>query len=289
MRHQINYGDSSQILRLEMPVSWDAHGVTGVDIQITDDASTDLVASTAATLYTATTLAAAATPGDSTITLHAGAGDLYEGDKLRLEPNEDVEVLSYNTTSKVATLKHGLNVAHASGSEVSPLWATYDLDASDTDTWELLENIIIRWSPAGIDAGTHIEIGEVVKTGYGSSDFVAKFRVLYPALADMRESDLIAMEAIASEHIRIKLSIKDVDMDKVVPQDVEPIVLHYAAYLMCIPSEEMHAEGDKAFEESERMLEAYVNTVQWEDEDQDGAQDDSEFESHTPAFIERVF
>jgi uncharacterized membrane protein YphA (DoxX/SURF4 family) len=63
MRHEreIKYNDASQALRLEYPSHWRAEGITAVALAISDTNAGALLASTAATCYTATTLATTTT------------------------------------------------------------------------------------------------------------------------------------------------------------------------------------------------------------------------------------
>lgn len=146
--YRILYGDSSFALRRDFPESWGA--VTSVNIAIYDTSGSALLAATAATIPTATTLGAAATRGRRTITV--AGGSWAEGDRLRIAegdsgPAEDVVVESFDSSTNVVTLADYLRYSHASGDAVTARYCTYALDASTTTTWTNLLIGSIVWDP----------------------------------------------------------------------------------------------------------------------------------------------
>ena len=154
----VKYDEGANALRLEYPYGWNVSGLSDVTIGIKTTAGAELLAATSATIYSNTTLASAATAGDVTIDLAVGADAVSPGDRLFIAHSaggrdEEVEVASYNSTSKEVTVASPLIYGHSSGAAVYGLWATYDLDTTDTDVWPINSDIVITWTP---DSGDHV-------------------------------------------------------------------------------------------------------------------------------------
>ena len=68
---------------------------------------------------------------------------------------EDIVCHSWEGSSNeyVITLKDDLTQDHTAGDSVTGCYATYSLDASDTDTWTKNKRLIIIWTPEGSDDG----------------------------------------------------------------------------------------------------------------------------------------
>ena len=288
---QLDYNNSSHTLRLEFPSLWDAVSITGVDITIKNTGATDLVTQTAATLYTATTLASGATSGSNSVTLDAGAGDLAQGDRIRLVgPAEDVTVRSYNTSTKVATLEETLVYDHDSGSSVSPLWATYALDTSDTDTWVKNLECTIFWEP-DIDGASRIELAQVKDRRYDVSDFSNKFRLLYPSEHDIVGDRIGEFIELATQECRNRLEIKGMDPDKVVNSDLlDPIFLKYARWIVVSAGgNEWQYERGAAWDDYVQLETELVSSPLWVDEDLGLDEEGEEVDTHQPVRIMRPF
>jgi hypothetical protein len=279
----IRYNVASDTLRLEFPSDWSVASISGVNIAIYDHAGGALLASTAATLYTATTLAAAATAGDRTITLHSTAGNVTNGDRLRIE-DDDCEVQSYNSTSKVATLKRSLQSSHAISTAVRGLWCTYALNTSTTATWyEGLECTVV-WSPAGSADLPFTEVCAIESQGLGVPEYRERFAALYPSEFEIAEARLDSVYAEAVMRLQYRLQGRGLNIHRVVDQAIMfPAILDYMRWLIVL------AGGNAFASEREAAWTAYLQSEEslcsqpvWVDEGQDLAKDEEEVQVHEP-------
>lgn len=290
-KRQVPYNNSAATLRLEYPPNWDAQTITGINIQITDREGTDLLAATAATLWTATTTAAAAAVGDQTITLTSAT--LVPGDVLEIAasadgPQERVTVYNYNSSTKVATLARSLTKAHTSGTAVKGAFATYDLDTSTTATWTKAKQLLIKWIPAGSDDFEVHELGEVSTSRLLIPDFEQRFRALYAREArtvSQRKSEapFADLHSEAIEYLSVSLLSRGLLVERI--QDVAlaaPTVLTYARYLVNLDGGDRYAaEITTSLSEHNRQFELLCNLPIWTDDDQDEIRDEAEIDDHS--------
>ena len=284
----IEYNNAAYTMRFEIPPTWAIDSITEITIQIADMGATELLAATATTLYTATTLDAAATVGDSTITLASEASAVVPGDVLHIAasaagPDEDTTVQSYNSSTRVVTLQRELRYAHSSGTAVRGLWVTYDLDTSTVATWIKGLQVLITWDPDTDDIPM-TNSSEVVVKAVSFPNFNERFRINYPgeydAFVDTLEQKLV--EAV--KQIQPTLLSRGIVLDR--STDTESLTP-----LLCASVRRMimYASGDKKETEREvanseynRLLDEYCKSVIWSDDDQDGIQDDDEVDDHSP-------
>jgi hypothetical protein len=235
MRYQreIKYNDSSQSLRLEYPSHWRAELITAVTIGVKDEAGAALLAATAATVYTATTLASAASLGAVTCTLAGTAGNLAVGDRIRLSgPLEDCTVRSYNSTSKVVTLERALLADHAISSAVYPLWCTYALSTSTVATWPIGLECVITWTPTGDDLQI-TEYAVVSGAAFGARAYRERFAAIYPSEFEVAQARIEAVYEESRSRIRYRLAGRSMNIDRVIDQEIlMPVLLDMMRYLI---------------------------------------------------------
>jgi hypothetical protein len=281
---QIKYNDSAQVLRLEMPSHWRAESITSCTIVINDTDGGALLASTAATVYTATTLNGAAAIGATTITLAATAGNLTAGDRIRLAgPYEDCEIAAYNSTSKVATLKRALTSAHATGVAVHGLWATYSLSTATVATWTKGLECVLTWSPNSDDVPL-TETAIVEGYEFGAEAYRERFAALYPAEYEVAEYRLAHVYEEARQRLTHRLRGKNLDMDRVVNGElVMPVLLDFMRYLIvCSGGNAYASEREIAWSMFLASEEVLTSQPIWTDDDQDLAQGEEEVTVHEP-------
>lgn len=286
---QIPYNNSAATTRFEYPPNWDAQTITGINIQITNLEGSDLLAATAATLWTATTLASAAAVGDSTITLTAAT--LSPGDRLEIAasasgPKEQIEVQSYNSSTKVVTLARDLRYAHANSTAVKGLFATYDLDTSTVATWPKSEQVLLIWIPAGSDDLPHHERGEIASFDFAIPDFEQRFRVLYPteAMVLARRDDGFRKHCLETmKQLRIHLWSRGLHLERVQNTEVvAPCALSLARLLVVNGGgDKLAHEQDAALNEFTRNFEILCSNPIWVDSDQDNAREDDEIDDYS--------
>ena len=288
----IPYNDSSVSLRLEFPEEWDHPSITGVNIAILDTDGDALLSSTAATLYTATTLLGAVSSGDSTIKLADAAADVEAGDVLHIaDPTEHVEVLYYDTSTNTATLRTPLYFDHDNGATVSPQWATYTLDTSDTDTWGLGKECVIQWTATGIYNGTRYEFAMVKDREYSATDFVRRFRIMYPAEADAAGSRLDELKRESTTHVKALLRARGLDLDMVTDVEIidQLIMAHCRWIIASQGGDSQQYEREQAWDDYIRIEQVVTTSPVWEDSDMDDSRDDGETDDHVPQSFARSF
>jgi hypothetical protein len=287
---QIPYNNSAATLRFEYPPNWVAQTITGINIQITDLDGTDLLAATAATLWTATTLSAAASVGDSTITLTAAT--LSPGDRLEIAasasgPKEQIEVRSYNSSTKVVTLARDLRFAHANTTAVKGLFATYDLDTSTVATWPKSKQVVLIWIPAGSDDLPHHERGEVANFDFGVPDFEERFRALYPTeamvLAHRGHDGFGKHYQETLRHLRVHLWSRGLHLERVKNTEIVAPSMFALARLLVVRGggDKLAHEQDAAEKEFRAQFEVLTSEPIWVDQDQDDARDDAEIDDYS--------
>jgi len=280
---QIDYNNSAFTLRFEFPLEWDLDSLTGVNIDITNLDGESLLDATAATLYTATTTNAAGAVGDSTVTLANDASAPSPGDRLRISasaggPSEEIEVESYNSSTKVATLRRELRFAHTTGTAVKGLFCTYNLDTSTVATWTKALQVVLRWSPGGSDDLPVKERGEVSASYFAFPDFSQRFEVRYPRehrIALPRLKSVLEEAKLEVEH---DLSTPEFHIHRVADSEKVRLLVLKKARLIVLEGtgDKWESERTAAIDEYNRIREIILNQPVWQDENQDDVKDDEE-------------
>ena len=291
---QIAYNDSSFTLRFEFPDHWDVAGVTGVNISVTDAGGTTLLASTAATLYTSVALASAAARGDATVTLGGTPGALSRGDRLLIAASADgrdeiIEVESYNSSTKVVSLRHTIQYAHTTATSLYPCWCTYALDTSTTATWSAGSECTVLWTPDTDDLPVP-ELYTIAKTEFGSSETIDRFRVQYPSMYQARDrSGIEDIEAEARRRVSMHCRVKNMDLNRLVDQDLmSPSIVEMMANLIASGGgDNAEYEQQTTWERFVREFELFASLPVWVDDNQDLIQDEEEVQKHAIPFWSR--
>jgi hypothetical protein len=279
----IKFGASAQVLRYEYPNQWDAENITGVDLEIADKSGSVLLSSDACTIYAATALDAAAPAGARTITLDSAATDLARGDRIRIAgPDEDCTVESYNSTTKVATLRRSLLFAHDDASVVSGLWATYELDASGAEFSAGLE-CVLEWTPDSSDLPA-VELGIVEAQSAGVSEYRERFAALYPIEYELAETRLDSVYAESLIRLKYRLSGRNLNVNRVVDQSIlQPAILDYMRWLIVLSGGDAFAtERESAWEAYLRSEESLCSQPIWTDDNHDLVEAEDEVQTHEP-------
>jgi hypothetical protein len=295
---KVIYGETTT-LRLEFPLTWETENLSSLTLAVNDRAGNVLEAASAATLRTATELDGAVTAGDMTITLDSGAADVVENDTLYIfasgsDPSEEVEVASYDTTAYVATLKRPLLYDHVDAAEVYGAFATYDLDASDTDVFELGEQLVLEWTPTWV--ADEVEMGgivreraEVVQYETLVADFRQRFAALYPREFEAVTEQYNRFEDLyfeARRQVKTELALRGMDMDRIVDADLlAPVLMNKIRWLILVTADASYEdERETCSNEYGRQFELLCNSTIWTDDDQDGMIDDEEVSTYSPIF-----
>ena len=290
--NQIKYGTTSWTARLEMPPSWAIESISTVSLVVRTSSGTSISAAANATLYVATTLNGALSAGARTITLANTAGNVVEGDRLRIAASaaggaEDVEVESYNSTSKVATLKRSLYRDHTTGTAVYGMWASKG--SISFASIAVGTQVVCGWTPSTGEAEITV-VYEIAKDEFRGVDAVQRFRVRFPDFYASAEDTITEIYTEATKQVRYDFRVRDLDIDRVVDQElIMPALFTMMAYLIAL------GRGDQWMQERDFLAAAYEKECEklfamplWTDDNQDQIKDESdEVTYHTPVVFTR--
>lgn len=280
MTKQIEYNNANFLMRFEFPPDWDVDNLTGVNISIATTTGTELLAAAAATLYTADTLAGAVTSGNNAIILTTGNA-LAEGDRIRISGGhrEDRTVRDYTAASKTANLTADLDWDHANLADIDGLFCTYDLDTSTVATWTSGLDVVVSWTPVGIDVAAYTETYEIAKSGqYQASDFDERFEAQYRREYRNFGDYLDTIRIEAQKRLTQRLKARGLNMDRVVDQEIlMPTHLALTRQLLIRGTGEAWIDERKeALDEYNTEFKILTSDVIWADDDQDGVKDSGE-------------
>jgi len=292
MSRNIKYNEA-QTLRFEFPTAW-KELPTAVDIEVKDRAGTDLVASTAATLTTATALNGALSRGDVAVIM-ADDRSWAPGDRFRIAASatgahDDCKVDYYDSANKTAYLKQGLNWSHATTAVVSALFCTYALDTSaDTDTYAVGTKLTLTWDP-NTDDNMFSQTAEVVRWVFEVEGLEDSFQIhwadIYRIWQEKRKFAELAREGKRSA--RVFFETLDKDIDRVVDTEgADLVVIHQMAVIAIQSIGHDHSEfeielAQKALTDAQLHLK---QTVTWWNVDDDESEDDGEKSRTLDSFI----
>lgn len=301
---QIEYQNSSFLVRFEFPSNWDAETITGVNVKVTSTGGTELLAATAASLWTTDTIrlnGSVSAFGDTITLEEAGGGsvpDLTTGDRLRIQespagPWEEVEVVAWSPSTKVAQLERSLRFDHSDEAAVTALFCTYSIDLSDTDTFPLNKRAVFTWDPDN-DALPIKEMAEVALFDNSQPVYEELFSALYPyeyKAATEPDHRLPTYIEQAERQVRLLFRLRHLDIARVVDSEVlVDLILTRTRYLILLNGDDRY----DADEEREQALIAFNEQFElvaalpiWQDTDQDEIMDDDEVSSHQWTGFER--
>lgn len=278
------YNTAAGAVRFEYPNSWDVETITDVTLTIADKSGSSLLTATSATEYVATKLETAATAGARTITLKSTAGALVRGDRLRIAlPDEDVVVDSYNSTTKVVTLRDSLRMAHEDEAAVSGMWSTYSLNTSSTTTFTAGLEVVLTWNPNNSDSSV-TELAYVQGSAMAVQEYRERFASLYPTEYEIAEARLDSVHAEAMSRLKYRLQGRNMNMNKIVDQAIfAPALLDYMRWLIVLSGGGAFAsERESAWAAFLQSEESLCSQPVWVDDNEDGVEADSEVEVHEP-------
>ncbi len=290
---QINYDADDNIVRLEFPPEWKAADISGLTIAIHDRSAVEMLAATAATLYTATSIdmASGVNAYTSEMTLDSGAGDLVAGDPLLITGiagTELARVQGYDSTNKVVTLEHPLEYDHDDDDAVYRRSATYELDTTDTDAFTAGLVMVLTWKPAGTGGATK-ELAQIAKAAVYVDELALRFSRLYPRAYSAITDPVNRFADVAAEaqrQVQGELLAADLDMNRVVDQGVlVPAIMSKMALMWSLNGDDaMEYEHGVLSLEYDKQIGFLKNQPIWQDLDQDSIEDDDEVSDHAPTF-----
>ena len=285
---QIQYNLATNSLRFELPEEWSKPDLTALTLQIANKAGTELMAASAVTLYTATTLNGAVNRFSTSIALTTGATAVTTGDRLMLVGaggSEVVTVRGYN--SGTATLEGAVNNAYDDSDAVHGLWGTVTVDTTTVATWPAGLIVRLLWTPTGTGMPV-TELAQIDKTSLDIEGLGIELNDTYPRAYQSftDKNNLDRMTVVAKRELRAKLKPDGLDIYKMVDQDpIIGLMVCELAHLWTLSGDEqMNDEREAIGAELDRRLAEFRKNPFWIDLDQDGTEDDGEVFSAHPIF-----
>jgi hypothetical protein len=299
MTYRIPYNTAKHQLRYEHK-GLGRSGIDSAKISILDTSGNVLLAETTAYQYgiqfggLVYLDSPGASPGDTVLQLDTLATPrdliLYKGDRLRLihskqGPAEDVVVESYDDTSYIISLKDALIYGHSSNTEVEPLFATHDLDTTNTTTWVNTMAVRIIWQPVSTDADEEIAaqsyMSVVNKFAYDFGHVQLVFADIYPSVHKIAENRFDNLMDEAYRRVSNYFRTKGRDMDTLTDQTLLITPMVEQLYLLAAPrSDEFDLERAEAKDRLNLELERLEQGAIWFDENEDSVVDEDEVGLH---------
>lgn len=294
---QIEYNNAAFTMRLEFPSSWDVMDVAAVTMRITDLAGTEMLAATASTLWSTSTiqLNGAVSAFDRTVVLEVNGGGVVDalttGDRLRIGssgsgPYEEVKVIAWDSVTNTATLDRDLRFAHSDEAVVVGLFALYDLDVSDLDVFPLGQQMVLHWSPDTDDLEI-TERAEIARAEFAFPGFESSFATLHSYEYEAATSPPHRLDGFLREALlqtRMDLRMRSLDVNRVVDQELLlPTVTAKVRWLILMAGDDRYdatAQLEIARDEWSRQFETLCGLPIWVDDDQDEIKDEGEVATH---------
>jgi len=305
---QITYSDTTHTFRLTFPDDWAPATIDYVNIQLADEAGTELLAATACDLWTA------AAGGAHTLTALASAvsaGDMYwpigssrvapeSGDVLEVADSDSGPpgrrtVDYYDSANKYVylTMESG---AHANSTTLRGCFASEVADISDSDDFADGAIVVATWSPYDTsDTLVYPPIKEMYQVGSmetGIVGFWESFRAVFPAeYKVVCERDPAAYQDLMQEEFKARLWAIEKQADRVVNQRQLDEGLRLYTRLSIIESQGDSSEYEQkvAMAAWERWYNETREAAMWQDKDLDDAIDPEEVAPSVPVFDNGYF
>ncbi len=287
---QIRYNNASNVLLFEYPEEWTT--VSALTLTITDDVGTELLAADSATLYTATTLDAAASAFADTVTLVSGAGVLEPGYPIEIAGvagNERHRVKEYSSTTRIVSLEGMLEEAHAAADAVTGRYGLITVDTTTTSDFPKGIVLTLLWTPTGTGVAATTELAQVSVSQVDLVGLERRFSRLYPRAFEAYTKPINRMADMLKEaelQVAQELLVDNLDMQRIIDQDVvAPAIMGKLAYMWTFNGDEQ-IEDERAFlgTEYDKQINILKSLPIWIDHDQDLIEDDGEVTTHTHIF-----
>lgn len=288
----LEYNNAAQTLRLEFPDEWNPPDISAVTLTILDRDGTELLAASACTLYTATSLDGDANRYASTITLDSAAGALVQGDRIFIAGeagNEKQTVRGQDLTSEIVTLEGILYHDHVDGDVVDACWCTISVDTSTVATFTAGLPITLLWTPTG-SGSPFTESAQIAKTTLSIEGLEERFRAVWSrAYEDFinPQDKFSIMRAEAERQLKAELLSDGLNMDRIIDQDrIAPVLMARMAYMWTLNGDVNKEDERKAIgDEYNKLVAQLKRDPIWQDSDQDFVEDEEvETTSHETYF-----
>lgn len=284
MHRRIRYNDDAQVLRCEY--WWDVSkgAANDVKLEVLDRDGDTLETETSCTEIAGDTLASAVSSGASTFTLTTGK-TYVSGDRVLLAGTrpEVVELESYASATKIATLKNPCRYDHAASSAVNSWFCTYILDTSTVATWEEGLLCTLKWSAlsatGALIADILYETGQVLTAAFDIPALDSYFRQVYPNEYRAIEEDFSDLTELARDKLGALVSARGRNLETLrEPRMLREPLIHMIAWFAALRGSDAGADNaERAWAAATTSFESIAAAGDlWFDQDQDEAQDEDE-------------
>lgn len=266
-------GSTAYRLRCELDTP---AGTAGIKLTITGikRSSGTLLAATAATVWAAGSLSAAASIGDTVATFHEPTTDPDPGDRLLITGGsdqsyaEEVQIASYNGTTNVATFRRELEQDHATSSVVRGLWASYLW----TPATALVANeeLLVEWR----DESTGVRYPQVLRVSDSEivgSDIESRYRGLYSSTWEIVRTRFDDIKRAALERLTAELRTEGRDINRIKDRAAldQPLLAMCRWVALLDTGDGDDSERAVAWEDYTRMFANLKASALWFDADED--------------------
>lgn len=277
MRH-IRQGDSAFEIKSSMPSKWGQP--TGVTVTITRATGAELVAATAATIYTGDTTSAAITAGSKQCVLTTG-NSLSGGDIVDIGSDAygylEMIVESYNAGTQTVTFGDRFPSALPSGVDINGREMSYSVDAS-VDAFDFIGEVSVVWTPAGIEELPFTELFTVLKRESASGALASEFAVQFEDYWRHCENNFEMFERTARRQIGRHFKTLNRDLARIIDSDEYDYLtmLKIAMNIASTHGTEFVDRYGMLKEQYDTEFSILSSSDQWDDTNQDLISDESE-------------
>jgi hypothetical protein len=183
----------------------------------------------------------------------------------------------------VATLRDSLLSAHLDDSAVYGLFATYELDTSDTTTFTAGLECVLVWTPDSGDSAI-TEAAEVEGHRTEIMQYRERFAALYPVEYELAQMRLDSIYAEAHSRLKYRLQGKNLNLNRIVDQEIlTPALLDLMRWLIVLGGGDSFAgERESAWAAFLLSEDSLCSQPVWVDADADLIETEDEVEVHEP-------
>ncbi len=285
----LRYNDATNVVRKELPQELNVDASTAITLTINNDSGSEILAASSATLHAATTLDGDVTAGDSSFVLAAGSATLEPGDRVRLLDSddgrpEDIVVDYYDASALTVSPIDSVLYSHASGAGVVGLFAIISIDTSNTSNFGKNSDVILMWTTAADESPSYqfdVDLYKISYIGFTSDDAIERFKTRFFSIYDTVQLRVVEIKDEAMKDLRFEMACFDMDIDRVIDQEVIMIPLVLKMGLISLGySDTTVTERETLQADYLRNIEQLKNLPVWVDEDQDLIKEQDEVDKH---------
>jgi hypothetical protein len=288
---QLRYSNAVNPIHFEFPPEWNPKDITALTLTIKDQDATELLAATAVTLFTATSLDGDVNAYASSIILDSATDTPEIGDLLLLQGVEGdsiVKVKAYDSSNYTVELEGILDYDYADDEPVYGMFGNINVDLSNTTTFTLGQVVTLIWTPTGTGQAV-TTVAQVSKSALDLEGVIGEFKDVYPRAWDALSKPTGRLATVfekAESEIELELRAENMEIQRIVDQDEIKHALMTKVVLIWLNDgdENKKDERDYTWKIYGQQMAVLKKLAIWTDDNQDEIKDDSEVSDHEPIF-----